>query len=230
MRGQDWRERVAGWVVPTGCDALVVQREVLDPAEYVELWLRDSGDDRGEDYPARYDAWLDWFDRRDVEAVGLGWVTMRRRWGGPPVRADRGLPAPGRPAGGRRALASWFERHDRVHALDDDALLGLAPVLAADVHVEQESVAAPGGGLERRPARVRQAGGLRRDGEIDPVGVAVLAGADGRRPLGLILAGSPGPTTWSRTSVEPAAVVAVRSLLRGGVPAAALTREPGDRV
>ncbi|MFI5099591.1 MAG: methyltransferase, partial [Actinomycetes bacterium] len=215
VRGQDWRERVAGWVVPTGCDALVLQREVLDPMEYVELWLRDSGDDRGEDYPARYDAWLDWFDRRDVEAVGLGWVTLRAAGADHPyVRIEDFRHPVDQPVGG--ALASWFERHDRVHALDDDALLGLAPVLAADVHVEQESVAAPGGGLERRPARVRQAGGLRRGGEIDPVGVAVLAGADGRRPLGLILAEVARSHDMEPDELEPAAVVAVRSLLEEG--------------
>jgi hypothetical protein len=36
VRGEDWRERLAQWVVPTGCDAWVAQREVQDPAEYAE--------------------------------------------------------------------------------------------------------------------------------------------------------------------------------------------------
>ena len=34
--GEDWRERVAGWVAGTGCDAWIVQREVSDPVEYVQ--------------------------------------------------------------------------------------------------------------------------------------------------------------------------------------------------
>ena len=49
---------LAGWV-PDGCAALVVQREVLDPAAYVELWLKDEGLHGGPDYLDRYDAWLD---------------------------------------------------------------------------------------------------------------------------------------------------------------------------
>ena len=34
---QPWQERLAGWIEPTGCDALVLQRERLDPYEYIEL-------------------------------------------------------------------------------------------------------------------------------------------------------------------------------------------------
>src|SRR6476659_10202539 len=37
-QGQPWDERLAPWVADD-CDALVVQREVIDPASYVELWL-----------------------------------------------------------------------------------------------------------------------------------------------------------------------------------------------
>ena len=40
--GRPWDERLATWLDPD-CDALVVQREVVDPAAYVELWLKDSG-------------------------------------------------------------------------------------------------------------------------------------------------------------------------------------------
>jgi hypothetical protein len=37
-RGRPWDERLGTWLDPE-CDALVVQREVVDPSEYVELWL-----------------------------------------------------------------------------------------------------------------------------------------------------------------------------------------------
>ena len=33
VRGEDWRERVAAWVAPTGCDAWIAQREMQEPAE-----------------------------------------------------------------------------------------------------------------------------------------------------------------------------------------------------
>ena len=43
-RRRAWDERVAGWLPAHGVDALVVQREVLDPAAYVATWLRDAGE------------------------------------------------------------------------------------------------------------------------------------------------------------------------------------------
>ena len=66
-----------GLARPTDCDALVVQREVLDPAAYVELWLKDAGLHGGPDYRERYDTWLAWFEDQGIEAVGFGWVNLR---------------------------------------------------------------------------------------------------------------------------------------------------------
>ncbi len=63
VRGQDWTERLAGWIAGTGCDAHVVQREVLDAAAYVELWLADAGLAGSPAYLDRYAAWLDYFER-----------------------------------------------------------------------------------------------------------------------------------------------------------------------
>src|SRR5262249_51927475 len=83
VSGEDWRDRVAGWVAGTGCDAWIVQREVSDPVEYVNLWLRDANEPFD---PARAQAWLDWFDAQKIEAVGYGLVTLRRSGpGGPAV-------------------------------------------------------------------------------------------------------------------------------------------------
>src|SRR5579859_1289640 len=77
VEGVDWRERVAPWVRGTGCDAWVVQREVQDPAEYAELWLRDSGDYGKPQYVERYQAYLDYFATNRIDAVGFGWITLR---------------------------------------------------------------------------------------------------------------------------------------------------------
>ncbi|KGM15026.1 hypothetical protein N867_12840, partial [Actinotalea fermentans ATCC 43279 = JCM 9966 = DSM 3133] len=87
-RGQDWRERVGEWVDRAGLDAWVVQREVQDPAEYAETWLRDGGTSPDRDpaaWRAGVDAWLDDFATRDVEAVGFGLVVLRRPTRGVPT-------------------------------------------------------------------------------------------------------------------------------------------------
>lgn len=76
--GEDWAERVASWL-PGGVDAWFVQRDVADPALYVGTWLRDAGvDPRSDEGRAKAGAWLDWFAEQRVEAVGFGYVTLRR--------------------------------------------------------------------------------------------------------------------------------------------------------
>jgi methylase of polypeptide subunit release factors len=74
VRGQDWRERVGEWLGDRS--AWAVQREVLGPEEYVELWLRDAGLAGTPEYAERYDTWLTWFDDQRVEAIGMGWVVL----------------------------------------------------------------------------------------------------------------------------------------------------------
>lgn len=76
--GRDWAERVTSWL-PPGVDAWFVQRDVADPALYVGTWLRDAGvDPRSPEGRAKARVWLDWFAANKVEAVGFGYVTLRR--------------------------------------------------------------------------------------------------------------------------------------------------------
>ena len=78
-RGTTWTDRVGAWLDGTGLDAWVVQREVQDPAEYAETWVRDGGHHPGTaDFNAMYAAWLDDFAARDVESIGFGVVTLQR--------------------------------------------------------------------------------------------------------------------------------------------------------
>lgn len=72
LRGRDWTDRMGEWLTGTGCDAHVVQREVLDVHEYVELWLADAGLAGSPDYRRRYAEWLDYFAGLGIEGVGMG--------------------------------------------------------------------------------------------------------------------------------------------------------------
>lgn len=73
----DWARGPAAWI-PDDLDAWVIQREVLAPPDYAEMWLRDGGQtprDRG--YEEAYAAWLDDFERRGVIGVGMGYISVR---------------------------------------------------------------------------------------------------------------------------------------------------------
>lgn len=73
----DWARGPAAWI-PDDLDAWVIQREVLAPLDYAEMWLRDGGQtprDRG--YEEAYAAWLEDFERRGVVGVGMGYISVR---------------------------------------------------------------------------------------------------------------------------------------------------------
>ena len=165
-RGEDWTERVGAWLDAAGLDGWVVQREVLDPAEYAETWLRDGGttaDREPAAWAAGYEAWLADFAARGVEAVGFGLLVLRRPVGEPTLRRleERTEPLV-RPLGDH--LAAALAAHDRLTALTDDALAGLRLTAPADVTIEQH----------RRPGEADPAVVLLRQG--DGFGRAVQAG------------------------------------------------------
>ena len=186
LRGRPWDERLADWFDP-GCNAWVVQREVLDPAEYVELWLKDAGLHGAADYLRRYDAWLDWLDQQGVEGIGFGWIAVRK-------------PAEGRVSGGDRLLEEWrweveqplgdevavhFARTEALGVLTDDLLLATRPRLRADVVQETHG---PVGAEDPSRIVLRQQRGMRRARQVDTVDAAIAGASDGDLTVGQLLA------------------------------------------
>ncbi len=214
VEGVDWRERVAPWVRATGCDAWVVQREVQDPAEYAELWLRDSGDYGTPQYIERYQAYLDYFAANRIEAVGFGWITLRATGADlPAVRLEELTGRIDQPLGA--LVPDWFDRQAFVRETDDDDLLAGSPSVPAGLVLEQ--VAQPGeGGWANVSTRIRQTSGLHRSGDIDPVGTALLGALDGRRTLGDVLDRIAGDFGLTPDALREGGLDAVRSLIEEG--------------
>ncbi len=188
-RDRTWDERLGGWLDPD-CDALVVQREVLDPAAYVELWLKDAGDHPSTgsgdaavalEYRRRYDTWLSWFDDQGVEGIGFGWVNLRRRGtqsgAGGAVHTmlewPYDLEQPIAPA-----IADWGHAVRR-RVSDRDRL-----VVRSDVR--QETGGAPGA-EDPEAIVLRQGRGFRRARQVDTVEAALVGACDGELTLGQVL-------------------------------------------
>ncbi|MEV6108224.1 methyltransferase [Streptomyces sp. NPDC051940] len=184
LDGQDWRERLASWV-PRGCDAWIVQREVQDPTEYAELWLRDAGDHRdvpGE-YERRYDEWLAEFERRGVRGVGFGWITVRKTGAAAPSLTVEEWPhAVEQPLG--PAVDAHFARAGRLRGLTDDSLLAGHYVLADEV--VQEQLGRPGA-EDPEYVVLRSNRGMRRATRMDTVGAGLVGACDGTLSAGRIL-------------------------------------------
>ncbi len=168
-----WDERLAGWL-SDDCDALVVQREVVDPAAYVELWLKDAGLHGSPDYLERYDTWLSWFEDQRIEAVGFGWVNLRR-------------------GGSARSLLDWpYDVEQPIaDAIRDwgDATrvaVGLGSRLVARPDLVQEALG-PVGAEDPATIVLRQQRGFRRAHQADTVLAALVGACDGELTLGQIL-------------------------------------------
>jgi len=186
-RDADGLTRVRGWVAasPVPLEAWVIERERLNPLAYAELWVRDGGTAPGTPgYAALVDAWLADFAGRGVEAIGFGYLLLRRPASGIPAlaRYERITHALPEVAGGlgdhfAEALAAF----DGLEELDDEALAASRPVVAPDVTEARHHVP----GMEAPSViELRQGGGLGRTVEVDPALAALVGASDGELTLG----------------------------------------------
>lgn len=176
VAGQDGDARVLSWFGPQ-VDGWVVQRELAAPEDYVTAWLRDS--DEGARFDELYDAWMDWFAHREVEAVAFGVLALRAGGTGR-VHLDD-APQPLAAAWGEQVPA-YFTRQQAL----DRGVLARAWRLRDDVRLHQVAARSDEGWLAQAQV-LQQEAGLRWSGEVDVYGATLLAGCDGSRPLGDLL-------------------------------------------
>nr|WP_211176732.1 methyltransferase [Pseudonocardia acidicola] len=218
VRGEDWPDRVRSWL-PPGVDAWIVQREVTDPALHVGTWQRDAGLDLSSPEARRQAGeWLDWLEEQDVEAVGFGYLLLRRLedpTAEPTVVVEDMLGAVDDPLGPE--MAGWLERVDwlRAHA-SDEALLGARLALAPTAVLERYAV--PGDeGWADAGAAVMRSDGPRWRHEIDAPAAALLAGCRGELPLEELLTLLAFAHDVPLDALVAATLPAVREFVRHGM-------------
>ena len=183
-RGPTWGERVERAGCATTATPSVVQREVLDPASYVALWLKDAGHHGGTDYTVRYDAWL-------ALVRGAGRRGRRLRLGQRPPRHGRGRPP---------SCLEWpyeveqpIGRRSRAGVRRSADLRGSATTNWLDTHLvaartsRQETVGRPGA-EDPEAIVLRQQRGFRRARTADTLEAAFLGACDGDLTVGRLLA------------------------------------------
>ncbi len=184
VRGEDWQDRVGGWLAETGCDGWAVQRDVQDPAEYVELWLRDSAEQGTSAYRERYDEWLTWLESMCVTGVGFGWIALHDSGSrNPVVRVEELRQRIESPVGAH--VPDVLRAMKAAYAMTDEELLD-TPLAVADGVVE-ERVGPPGAD---DPSRIvlRQTRGLCRTSTVGTVEAALAGVCDGEIPARPLLA------------------------------------------
>lgn len=208
--GEPWEERLARWIEPTGLDAWVVQRERADLATYAEMWLADGGHKGAPDYVSRYERWMRWFADQGVEAMGFGWISLRK--------ADRDVPAVrieewagdvGQPMG--PATVQWGSRVDALDVSDD--VLAVPWQLADDAtQVTYGAV----GAEDPAAITVRLEHGPRRTARLDTIEAGLLSACDGELTAGQILDALATLLGQDRAELRASYAPVVRELIADG--------------
>ncbi|MBG6237643.1 hypothetical protein IWX78_000586 [Mycetocola sp. CAN_C7] len=187
--GQDAFRRVGGWIDGTGLDAWIIERDVQDPAQYAETWIRDGGTRSGTpEFDNLYAAWLDDFTERRVTSVGFGYITLRMPLSGHQTlrRLERLHGSLGSNEAGLGVhLASALDGQNWQAALSDEELAHAHVTVAPDVTEERHYWP----GAEHPTAMMlRQGGGFGRTVRMD-TGLSALVGAsDGDLSIGAVVA------------------------------------------
>ena len=209
----DWAERLAGWVAGTGCDLHVVEREVLDPTEYVELWLADAGLIDSDEYRHRYVEWLDYLAAEGIAAIGMGWIMVRRsEVDTPDVTVESWPYTVEQPIG--PALAARADAVAKLRDVRDVDLLDRRFALADDV--VQETTGRPGI-ADPEHIVLRGQRGFRRATEVDTMLGAVVGACDGELELGRIIGAAAGLLDTDATAAAAAVLPRIRELVLDGL-------------
>lgn len=227
-RGERWDERIGAWLDASGLDGWVVQRELQDPAQYAETWIRDGGTTPDRDpsgWRERYGAWLDDFATRDVEGIGFGIVTLRRPVTGGAAPGLVGQPGPTRlrrleevtgtvrqPLG--PSIAASLAAHDWLAARDAAALGRERLTVAGDV--TEERYLEPGES-DPRIVLLRQGGGFGRTVQVGTAVAGFVGASDGELTVGQIVGALGAVLGVPVADVAAEVLPEVRGLVRDGL-------------
>jgi len=67
--GDDWRDRVRGWLAGTACDAWLIRYVTEDPLEYALKWGGDAAAGR----------WVEYYEQASIDALTTGGLVLRKR-------------------------------------------------------------------------------------------------------------------------------------------------------
>ncbi|HUT32668.1 MAG TPA: class I SAM-dependent methyltransferase [Planctomycetota bacterium] len=215
VRGQDWRERLAAWIEGTGCDAWVMRSDTLEAAAYAAKWIRHTERDAPDAQARRFEEWVAYYERHQVEAVSGGLVILRRRSSGTNwVRLDDAPEKMLGPAG--EDIARAFELHDFLDATRDDQVL-LAQRLRVSPDARLHQTLEPASeAWQLAQSEIRLHRGLAYAGNADPCLSTILGQCNGQRPLGEALHGLAALLGEDDAKVIPAALDIVRRLIERG--------------
>lgn len=184
-RGQSWTDRVRQWLEDLPCDAWVLRSVTLPVDQYATNWLADSGLPTVDDYYREFDIWMNYYASREIEAVGMGMITLRKRASGPYWLRMEDAPSPSGDVG--ESILVGFQIQDFLQQLPhEQALLEMKLAVNPEARIEQR-LAPTKTGWNVVDAKVLHNRGLVYIGDVDEAAFRLLTLCRGERPLAAII-------------------------------------------
>jgi SAM-dependent methyltransferase len=185
IAGRDWVERLTGWFDGSNCDVWIIQTISMDPADYAHHWLGQADLSIKDQFAERFDRWMAYYDRQEIEAIDFGLINLRRRTGGRNwilFDTDRRLNHPN-----GTGISVGFAARDLVGRIEDvPSWLSLRLRCQPELRLAQR-LEPVDSGWTVAGADCTLGDGLRFEGQVDPVVFHLLTLCRGREPLSEVL-------------------------------------------
>jgi SAM-dependent methyltransferase len=214
VMGEDWRQRLAGWVAQSGCDTWVLRFLTQEPASYADRWLRSARQESPEEHAERFAGWMAYFEQERIEAISCGLIILRRAGGRANWFCCETAPSLQGPCGD--AILRGFTARDFLATVSEDAeLLNARIRVAPEVCWQQERE--PGAcGWEALRSRLRLPRGLAYEYTINTAVAELLTRCRRERPLRDSLSDLAAAEGLELEHVAPTYLGIVRGLIERG--------------
>jgi methylase of polypeptide subunit release factors len=180
-RDEPWSAPVEARVQGSGCDALILHYDTLDPLRYAAVWNDDIVRDTPS-FESTLDAWLAHYQKRGIEAIGMGAVVLRRRtadhnW----IRTAQQTRGPSGSAGDQ--IRRLFAAHDVTATTGKEASLLDRSFALVDGHGLQQLLTFRDGAYTAEDAVILLDDGLGLANRVPAQALHVVLRLDGSRPL-----------------------------------------------
>jgi len=215
LKGRDWQERLAGWFKGTGCDTWVLRGATEDTSVYARKWIEHFEPSSSSEFSRLYDEWMDYYTRERIEAISMGFVTMRRNgtsenW----FRIDNEPEVKQRDVG--VDIIRIFELRDFLGSVQSDdsfmnAVLQPAPELRLNIEYQPSTE-----GWHVVSHRLQLIRPLAFDAQTDELGWSFISRCDGKRTVGEVLREVASSSSLNTDGIKTGAMHVIRHLIQHG--------------
>jgi len=215
LKGQDWQERLSKWFDRTGCDAWVLRGETEDTSAYAKKWIKHFEPGDSADFGRIYGDWMNFYTSEGIEAISMGFITMRRRSTGANwFRIDTQPETKSRDLG--EDIIGAFELRDFLDTVQDDESLMRAVLRPADeLHLAVEYKTSVHGwtAVSRQLQKKR---GFGFTANTDELCSGFIGRCDGKRTVGELVKEVASISSLPEDRIAPGALHVIRHLIERG--------------